>query len=178
MNFIKHYSLVKKHRKEVKRLCFKCGLYWQGLIHDLSKYSFIEFSEGVKYFDGTQSPTAICRKLTGKSEAWEHHKKKNKHHHEYWMKNDDYKLMPYKYAVESICDRISACKTYNQKNYTESTPLQYWNSQKENGYKINPHIAKFYDIVFNDLKEYGENKILNKKYLKSKYDYCIKNDTL
>jgi len=100
MKLINHYRMIKKHRKEVRRLCFKCGLYWQGIIHDLSKYSYIEFSEGVKYFDGKKSPTAVCRKLTGKSDAWEHHKKKNKHHPEYWINNKEYKLMPYKYAVE------------------------------------------------------------------------------
>ena len=30
---------IQKHRKEVRKLCFSFGLYWQGLIHDLSKYS-------------------------------------------------------------------------------------------------------------------------------------------
>ena len=172
MKIINHYKMIRKHRKEVRRLCFKCGLYWQGIIHDLSKYSYIEFSEGVKYFDGKKSPTAVCRKLTGKSDAWEHHKKKNKHHPEYWINNKEYKLMPYKYAVESICDRISACKVYKGIDYTNSDPLQYWNSQKEKGYIINKNISKFYDIVFEDLKQYGEDKVLNNEYLKSKYYIC------
>lgn len=172
MNFIKHLKMIIKHRNEVRKLCFKCGLYWQGLVHDLSKYSFIEFSEGVKYYNGIKSPTAICREITGKSNAWEHHKKKNKHHPEYWIYNNNYKLMPYKYAVESICDRISACKTYKGISYTNSEPLQYWNYQKEKGYKINNNISEFYDIIFKDLEKYGENKILNKLYLKSKYLYC------
>ena len=172
MKLINHYKMVRKHRKEVRRLCFKCGLYWQGIIHDLSKYSFIEFSEGVKYFDGTKSPTAVCRKLTGKSDAWEHHKKKNKHHPEYWINNKEHKLMPYKYAVESICDRISACKTYKGIDYTNSSPFEYWNYQKEKGYIINKCISNFYDIVLKDLKLYGEDKVLNKEYLKSQYYVC------
>ena len=51
-----HLRTVRKHRKMVRKLCFKCGLYWQGLTHDLSKYSHTEFWNGVKYFTGTGSP--------------------------------------------------------------------------------------------------------------------------
>ena len=42
-NFLKHLHTINKHRFLVMRLCFKLGLYWQGLTHDLSKYSLIEF---------------------------------------------------------------------------------------------------------------------------------------
>ena len=37
-NLIKHLKTVHKHRKWVRKYCFKMGLYWQGLTHDLSKY--------------------------------------------------------------------------------------------------------------------------------------------
>ena len=36
-----HLSTVGKHRSLVRKHCFKLGLYRQGLMHDLSKYSFI-----------------------------------------------------------------------------------------------------------------------------------------
>ena len=169
MKFFKHLATIMKHRKEVRKLCFKCGLYKQGIFHDLSKYSYIEFIEGVKYFDGTKSPTSVCRDKTGKSDAWDHHIRKNKHHPEYWINNDN-AIMPYKYAAESICDRIAACKTYNKENYTNNDPLKYWNKQKEKGYKINKIIELFYDEVLFDLSKYGEDKIINKKYLRKVYD--------
>ncbi|MBE6138791.1 MAG: hypothetical protein E7173_03510 [Firmicutes bacterium] len=80
--------------------------------------------------------------------------------------------MPYKYAVESICDRISACKTYKGSNYNDSDPLKYWNSQKVKGYEINKCISEFYDVILKDLEQYGEGKVLDKKYLKSQYLIC------
>ncbi|MBR5896772.1 MAG: catalase, partial [Lachnospiraceae bacterium] len=68
----------------VRRHCFKVGLYWQGLIHDLSKYSYTEFSAGVKYYQGVRSPNVAERNINGYSKAWIHHKGRNKHHYEYW----------------------------------------------------------------------------------------------
>ena len=46
MHLLKHFITITKHRHKVMRYCFKVGLYKQGLIHDLSKYSFVEFFNG------------------------------------------------------------------------------------------------------------------------------------
>ena len=40
---IKHFITITRHRHKVMRNCFRCGLYKQGLKHDLSKYGFKEF---------------------------------------------------------------------------------------------------------------------------------------
>lgn len=53
---------VGKHRALVRKHCFKLGLYWQGLTHDLSKYSPVEFWTGVKYYQGDKSPNFAERK--------------------------------------------------------------------------------------------------------------------
>ena len=78
MNIIKrffgHWKTVRRHRKVVRKLCFKCGLYWQGLTHDLSKYSPVEFLNGVKFYTGTKSPHLGERAAYGYSKAWLHHK--------------------------------------------------------------------------------------------------------
>ena len=34
---IKHYKTIRHHKMLVMKNCFRCGLYWQGLTHDLSK---------------------------------------------------------------------------------------------------------------------------------------------
>lgn len=34
-----HFKTITRHRHIVRHLCFQVGLYWQGLTHDLSKYS-------------------------------------------------------------------------------------------------------------------------------------------
>ena len=65
--------------------CFRVGLYKQGLLHDLSKYSPTEFLVGCKYYQGTRSPNNAERENIGYSGAWLHHKGRNKHHYEYWL---------------------------------------------------------------------------------------------
>ena len=42
MHIIKHFLTITSHRIKVMNMCFKCGLYWRGLTHDLSKYSKTE----------------------------------------------------------------------------------------------------------------------------------------
>lgn len=125
-----HLRTVHKHRKMVRKLCFKCGLYWQGLTHDLSKYSHTEFWNGVKYFTGTASPHVGERKVKGYSDAWLHHHNRNKHHAEYWVDIVDGKStpvrMPFKYLAEMICDRVAASMIYLGDKYTDAAPLDYY----------------------------------------------------
>ena len=134
--FFGHLTTVNRHRKMVRKLCFKCGLYWQGLTHDLSKYSPIEFCNGVKFYTGTKSPHYGERDQYGYSKAWLHHKGYNKHHAEFWQDirpngNTEPIPMPHKYFLEMICDRVAASMTYLGDNYTDSAPLQYYESHRD-----------------------------------------------
>ena len=126
-----HLRTITRHRHMVIRHCAKAGILWQGLGHDLSKYGPTEFLQGVRYFDGTHSPTEDERRTLGYSVAWMHHKGRNRHHWEYWT---DYSMeqrayvampMPRRYLAEMLCDRIAASKIYNGKNYTDAAPLDY-----------------------------------------------------
>lgn len=140
MNFIRrfagHLSTITKHRHQVIRHCAKAGILWQGLRHDLSKYSPTEFIPGVKYYSGKRSPNEGEREEYGYSLAWMHHKGRNKHHFEYWV---DYNLetkknepveMPYNYVAEMYCDRLAASKVYNGKDYKQADPLDYFSKRK------------------------------------------------
>lgn len=84
-NIKNHLKTVLTHKKYVMKYCFKAGLYWQGIVHDLSKFSPTEFWESVKYYQGTRSPIDACKEENGMSLAWLHHKGRNKHHYEYWQ---------------------------------------------------------------------------------------------
>ena len=134
--FFGHLHTINKHRSLVRKHCFKCGLYFQGLTHDLSKYSPVEFFNGVKYYQGFRSPTMLERETIGYSKAWLHHRGRNKHHPEYWtdiLEDGKYGpvLMPIKYLKESLCDRIAASKIYLKKEYNNSSALNYLlNSEK------------------------------------------------
>lgn len=130
-----HLHTVNSHRRLVRKYCFKLGLYRQGMMHDLSKYSPSEFIPGVKYYqDGHRSPNNAQREDEGVSKAWLHHKGRNKHHFEYWI---DYDVdgnstilagmkMPVKYVAEMFCDRVAASRIYNKDKYKDSDPLDYY----------------------------------------------------
>lgn len=131
----KHFRTITYHKYLVAKGCFGVGLYKQGLLHDLSKYSPSEFWVGVKYFQGDRSPNNAEREDIGYSSAWLHHKGRNKHHYEYWIdynsraKAEDIMIpvpMPRKYIAEMVMDRIAASKVYMGKDYTDASPLQYY----------------------------------------------------
>ena len=129
--FLGHLRTVCAHRREVRRNCFRAGIALQGLTHDLSKFSPSEFLQGVRFYDGTHSPTEDERRTLGYSLAWMHHKGRNRHHWEYWtdynMKEGRYVPMPMprRYLAETICDRIAASKIYKGAEYTDSCPIDY-----------------------------------------------------
>ena len=53
---IGHLKTINKHKYIVTKLCFRCHLYKQGILHDLSKYSICELKTGFKYYQGYRSP--------------------------------------------------------------------------------------------------------------------------
>ncbi len=129
-----HFKTITYHKLLVMGGCFKVGLYWQGIAHDMSKYMPAEFLSGAKYYQGTRSPNNAEREEKGYSAAWLHHKGRNKHHYEYWI---DYSMgevaggmapakMPVKYVVEMLMDRIAASKVYEKAGYTDSSSLKYY----------------------------------------------------
>ena len=85
MHFIGHFKTITRHKILVAKGCFKLGLYYQGIMHDMSKYSPTEFLVGVKYYQGTASPNNAERMEKGISMSWLHHKGRNRHHYEYWL---------------------------------------------------------------------------------------------
>ena len=178
-NMFLHTALVLRHKHRVFINCAKCGLFFRGIIHDLSKFSPAEFIESVKYYQGNRSPIGVCRRELGVSKAWLHHKGRNKHHIEYWYDYDceTLPMMPYKYAVECVCDKLAATKVYAKKSYDKSMPLLHW---KKYGMHTpgNPYTMAFITKVFEDVAIFGESYVLNKKYMKSIYSQvCITEKT-
>ena len=163
-NFKGHLNTINNHKRMVMEYCFRVGLYKQGLLHDLSKYSPQEFIPGVIYYQGDRSPNNAQREALGYSDAWLHHKGHNKHHYEYWIDyptNKDAGLvgmkMPVKYVVEMFCDRVAASKIYQGDNYTDAAPLEYF--LKAKGRRIiHPETSDFLEKLLVMLKEKGEKK--------------------
>lgn len=133
--YIKHFNTITKHKIEVFKECKKMGITWQGIVHDLSKYSILEFFTSAKYFQGDRSPIDAEKEANGYSLAWANHKAKNKHHWQYWVdwdssgRNMPMKI-PKKYIKEMICDWVGAGKIYGNGKWNNSEPLEYWNRKQ------------------------------------------------
>lgn len=111
------------------RECFKEGLYWRGLMHDMSKFSPKEFIPYANFFYGTNPAAERVkkeRKETGYYKptdtgdlvfdfSWLLHQKRNKHHWQWWVLPEDnggvkVLRMNEPYLTEMLCDWIGAGK--------------------------------------------------------------------
>lgn len=172
MKWLSHLKTINHHKFLVMKYCFKIGLYRQGLAHDLSKYSPIEFLVGARYFQGNRSPNEIERLKKGYSAAWLHHKGRNKHHLEYWIDyspKGDHRMagmeMPVKYVAEMFCDRVAASKTYRKEAYQDSDPYDYYVRSKDH-YLLHHNTQKLLEFLLMMLKEKGEEETF--RYIREK----------
>ena len=147
MNIKGHFETITRHKLLVMKYCFECGLYQQGLTHDLSKYSPTEFIPGCIYYQGDHSPNEAERAARGYSSAWLHHKGRNKHHLEYWIDYTTNKSglggmkMPLRYVCEMVCDRVAASQIYLGDKYTDASPWQYYEKSKDH-YLLHPETRR------------------------------------
>lgn len=160
---IKHFITITKHRHKVIAHCAKAGILWQGLKHDLSKYSPSEFIPGAKYYQGSRSPNEREREVLGCSKAWMHHKGRNRHHYEYWndynpkTKSIENVEMPVRFVIEMFCDRVAASKIYNGKNYKDSDPYIYFLRIKGKN-RLHPNTEALLKKLLLMLKDKGEKE--------------------
>lgn len=158
-----HFKTITHHRILVCQGCFRVGLYWQGLTHDLSKYAPVEFWNGARYYQGDRSPNAAEREDKGYSEAWMHHKGRNRHHYEYWTDMDrvtrTYRPipMPRRYLVEMVMDRRAACMTYQGRDYTDGSALKYFEKGIEREL-MHPDTRRQLGYILTMLAQQGEEE--------------------
>lgn len=178
--FLGHLKTINRHKFLVTTLLFRCGLYKQGILHDLSKYHPVEFLAGVKYYQGYRSPINAEKEVKGYSLGWLHHKGKNKHHWEYWLDNANANRndaihgiiaieMPKEYVVEMVCDRIAASMNYQKENYTDASALEYLMNGKDYVY-MHPNTFKLTKHLLTYLEKNGLDKTIlyiRKKILKN-----------
>lgn len=169
-----HFKTITKHKLLVTKFCFKSGLYKQGILHDLSKYTPEEFFEGVKYYRGIESPNNEARRRTGYSRAWLHHKGRNKHHFDYWL---DYGMncktiiqgvdMPRKYIAELVCDRIAASMVYNPAEYNDTYPLNYYTRGEHELWFVSENTRREVKYLLTMVAKRGHDYTF--RYIKNKY---------
>lgn len=179
-NLFKHIYRVCVHKKNVAQYCFKFGIWWRGIMHDMHKFTWVELYESVKYYTENGSPIPIAKKENGMSIAWMHHKNHplGKHHYEYWQDNFDSGrislIMPFVYNLEALCDYLGACKTYGKLNDDKDvyeSELIFWKSYGRNMSVAMHEVNKmFIDMCLEELVEIGK---LNKSRAKEIYNICL-----
>lgn len=133
-------SYILRHKFWVAYYCFKEKLFFQGIFHDISKFSPDEWFPYTNYFFGKKGEEARAKRkaaggyykpyATGDAKfdlAWLKHQKRNKHHWQWWvLPEDDGGMfampMPLKYILEMICDWRGAGRA---QGYGENTPEWY-----------------------------------------------------
>ena len=168
----KYFKQVILHKKYVFEECKACGITWQGIIHDFSKFNKEEFIPYAKYFMEDKE-----KNKDGFISAWMHHKGHNPHHWEYWIDYGKHgeiitNQIPYNYVVEMICDWIGAGKAYEKTEWELTSPLKYYNKVRE-GRHFHPVTEKLifkflYCIANHGLEEF--HKLTKNSFLKEYYD--------
>lgn len=102
----RYFTYVCRHKYYVWKACFRMWLYWQWIIHDLSKFLPCEYMSYMRYFSLGDKSDETKKQF---DYSWNHHLKNNKHHRQYWiLLNDDGSTkaldMPEKYIKEMLCD--------------------------------------------------------------------------
>jgi len=156
--FSKYLKYVVRHKWFVMLACFKVGLYWRGITHDLSKFRPSEFIPYARFFygipnkrrDGTGYYKATDTGDKDFDFAWLLHQKRNQHHWQWWMLPEDdggIKLieMPDRFILEMVCDWRGAGKA--QRNPTSTVEWYLANKDKM---QLHPNtIDKLEDLLFN-----------------------------
>lgn len=169
-----HFKKICIHKYWVGKYCFKMRLYWQGITHDLSKFSPIEFFESAKYYQGNRSPIDACKEENGVSYGWQHHKGRNPHHYEYWVDNLDNGgkplLMPKKYLKEMLADYLGAGRAYMGKDFTYLKELEWWKQKNLKPLMMHPMTKAFLTTAFSELTCFeNEQEVFQK--IDQIYDY-------
>ena len=122
MKYWKYFWTLVKHKWLVFVECFKDGMYWQGITHDLSKFFPDEFFPYADKFGKDVSGRRTTEEEDVRFErAAMIHKRRNRHHWEYWVTLSMHKDLgvrihvfniPKKYRLEMLNDWRGASKSY------------------------------------------------------------------
>jgi len=119
-----YLSYVLRHKWFVMIECWRHGLIWRGLVHDLSKFRPSEWFPYARYFYAKDGSPEQRRDSTGYYKphdtgnaafdfAWLLHQKRNRHHWQWWILPTDEEggkvlEMSTVYRTEMVCDWIGA----------------------------------------------------------------------
>lgn len=154
MKYIKYLKYLLNHKRYVMIECFRQGLFWRGLLHDLSKFLPSEFIPYANFFYGEKggdikkgrNETGYYKPInTGDKAfdfAWLLHQKRNRHHWQWWILPEDeggIKVLSIEdvYLKEMICDWVGAGKAQGHFSPKNDKYFETRKWYQQNGSKMN-----------------------------------------
>ena len=121
--------VIAKHKWFVLIAGWRMGVpFWRLIIHDLSKYSPVEFFAYARRFYGAAD------RLEEFDRAWIHHQNHNPHHWQYWIdrSGDEYSPaeMPLVFVREMIADWLAAGRAY-EGEWPDVNEWTWWEKNKD-----------------------------------------------
>jgi len=154
MKYLKYLKYLIKHKWFVMIECFKVGLYWRGIVHDLSKFYPSEFFPYANFFynrniNDPHKPIYLDDE-TKFEFAWLSHQKRNKHHWQWWILLGDNGInktfeMSYKYRSEMLCDWRGANRAQGGKG--KNKEIRKWYKENKDNIKLHPNTKKWINNI-------------------------------
>jgi len=154
MIYIKYLKYVVVHKFWVGYACFKAGLFWRGIKHDLSKFLPSEYIPYARFFNGkinrNRDKTGYYKPTdTGDLAfdfAWLKHQKRSDHHWQWWILPEDeggLKIleMSEPAVVEMLCDWWGAGKAQKATSTTKE-----WFEINSHKMQLHPETKKLIEI--------------------------------
>jgi len=110
MKHLRYLKYVLRHKWFVFIECFRLGIPWRGLVHDLSKFRPSEWFPYVeKFYGGWKDINSSHPVNQAFDKAWLLHQKRNPHHWQYWLlMNDNSPAMERTILGAKLCIRDMA----------------------------------------------------------------------
>lgn len=130
---MKSYNYLKyltKHKYYVFCKCFKYGLIWRGIKHDLSKFSLLEWRQFCDIFYRKNLNGEAFEKTKEDDYIYKLHQKRNDHHWQWWITFDNKALeMKREAVIEMLCDWFGASKNKDNDGWEQ---VKTWYKKNKN----------------------------------------------
>ena len=137
MKHLRYLRYLLVHKWFVLVACWREGLYWRGLVHDLSK---LRPSEWFPYADSFYGAWAYADRppfvVFRFDVAWLEHQHRNAHHWQYWVLREDdgatkRMQMSMDACREMLCDWYGAGRAIQGKSFRGWPSVQEWYEAQE-----------------------------------------------
>jgi hypothetical protein len=170
MKHLRYLRYVVLHRWFVTVECFRRGLYWRGLVHDLSKFLASEWFAYAEHFHGRyacqwRDATGYYKPTTTGDEAfdlaWCFHQNRNDHHWQWWVTIEDGSgaaiPLPMSRAarLEMVCDWVGASRAQGHGGLFGPAGVGAWYAKHRGKIFLHPETREWVEGYLAAAREQG-----------------------